>query len=331
MKRLAAMAAVAAAAVAAVLGLRAYEARQQAADEASRALLAVDTQALQRIVFTRRDEEPKRVAFERRDGEWWLTEPLLYPASRTGLKSLLEQLGELRYDRSLGNVEPAKFGLDAPRYRAEFYTQAASDTILIGNDTPFGGELYVQRGDSSEVMIAAKGFEYQFAKEPKQWRAPELFLYDYPATVVTLEFATETSQWTLTRHGDTWLADDGRTLDYGLVKALVTRIGNLAVRGYLSDNAAADLGNYEKLDPPLRRLTVTGADGRTLALHFGQGPLADGTVPVHVTWRNQLVSIAAYAYEGLWKSPAELMPPPPVTTTATAAATETTAAFTPVP
>ncbi|MBL8251929.1 MAG: hypothetical protein JNK31_09695 [Candidatus Competibacter sp.] len=106
-------------------------------------LPAFAPERIERIAVERPGQEA--LAFERREGRWWLTAPLLGPANPTLLEPLL-RLGEmdcpLRY--ALSDVEPQALQLDPPNVRLHL----GAREIRFGATAPTDGQRYVQIGET---------------------------------------------------------------------------------------------------------------------------------------------------------------------------------------
>lgn len=102
-----------------------------------------------------RPEQPT-VVLEKREGRWYVAEPLALPANAFRIQSLLEVLG-LASDRQLAvkDLDLARFGLDPPRA-----SLALDDLPLEFGDTEsLSGRRYVRSGET--VHLTADRFYHQ--------------------------------------------------------------------------------------------------------------------------------------------------------------------------
>ena len=106
-------------------------------------LLALAPERIERIAVERPGQEA--LAFERREGRWWLTTPLLGPANPTLLEPLLrlnEMRCPLRY--AVADLELKALRLDPPALRLRLGEQE----IRFGSTAPTDGQRYLQIGES---------------------------------------------------------------------------------------------------------------------------------------------------------------------------------------
>jgi hypothetical protein len=147
-----------------------------------------------------RQDQPA-VVLEKRDGSWYLTEPLALPANGFRIQTLLEVL-ESRVDRPVdtGAVELSRLGLDPPRA-----TLTLDDLrIDFGDTESLSGRRYVRVAE--RVSLLFDRFYHQLAGPAAG------FVSLHPLGAAVEPEVIELPDLTLRREGGRWRAepDDGR-------------------------------------------------------------------------------------------------------------------------
>jgi len=323
MKRVAISFAAAAGLLLLYFGLLAQQEKQAYFAERAARLTHYDADGVTRIKLERQDPERKTVILARAEsGDWWLEEPLRDRADETNVNGILNHLADKTTEATFAADELARYALDPPRFSVTLYgSDGSSATYAFGKKTPMDNMLYARRASDPAgwIVTLRGGFQHYLKKPAVDFRSREVF-YAFPEPVTYVGFVTETASWAITRaaEGTPWYAD-GVSLATSKVDPLLSRIRNLSLREFLSDDAAADRHAYD-WPRPTPTLTVAGADGKVRQLQFAR-PLAEGeNTPVWIKARNQIATVSGYVYDSLWKTPAALKPEP-----ATTATTDTTA------
>jgi hypothetical protein len=90
------------------------------------------------------------VAFARRDGKWWMTEPVQAPANELRMQGVLRITGtESKRRYPVTEVELARVGLDQPEVKLFL-----NDTLAVafGDTEPLGQQRYVRTGDTVHLI-----------------------------------------------------------------------------------------------------------------------------------------------------------------------------------
>ncbi len=119
-----------------------------------------------------RREEDENVTLRRTgDDTWQLLAPIAVDADEVASTALANAAASLERERVIaeGEFNLADFGLDAPQLELELGLQDASQptTLLFGDKTPTGSNLYATLAGSNEVFVMAESS--QFALEKSDW------------------------------------------------------------------------------------------------------------------------------------------------------------------
>ncbi len=288
--------------------------QQEAADKQ---LVDLDKDGITGIELWRRERDPNRIQFANVDGSWQLVHPVTYPAASASVEGLMNQVLDKAWESSFESTELGKFDLaEEGRFRIRWTTAEGSETIWIGKDTPFGGNLYARTSRlPGQVLVVNSNFKFQMERALKDWRDKDVF-FSFPESISSIESVTESASWMMVRQGDNWTID-GQVLDSDKVDPYTDRIRNMMARDFLADGASVDDRVRNGVEPPARSIRVVGADGQVRELLFAAPGKPGAEIPVLVPDRNQILSISRYVYDSLWKTPAELAPDPPPAETAT--------------
>ena len=101
-----------------------------------------------------------RFVFSRKDGLWFMEEPLAAKADKVALESILDDFCALKYDRLVAeNARELKdFGLDAPEIELKFFAAGAGRPgadILLGMKNGLDGSSYAKLAAGSKVVAIA--------------------------------------------------------------------------------------------------------------------------------------------------------------------------------
>jgi hypothetical protein len=118
-------------------------------------------------------------------GESWVLPGgrLEYPVSRSRIDALFDFLAEMKRTRIVTDNPDAwpdfEVGDAAPR-RIRLLDEAGNilTDIIVGKAATGGGDDYVRRGDSSEVVLSNRSFEYYLNVEDKFWSYLRIFPED---------------------------------------------------------------------------------------------------------------------------------------------------------
>ena len=94
------------------------------------------------------------LAFEKREGVWWMTDPFVERAESWKVRDLLGKAGKAEHGRPIPG-DAAKFGLGDPANGKIVLTiGGAPKTLRIGAAAPVKGQAYVAAADGSVALVA---------------------------------------------------------------------------------------------------------------------------------------------------------------------------------
>lgn len=241
--------------------------RDPAADTATAArdkVFAIATGAIKEVEVTNASAEVTRAA--RTDTTWALVAPEAAEADTIAVSTLVSSIESLErvkvIDENPASLEP--FGLAPARIRIAFTVAGdpAAKTLLIGNKTPTGGDLYAKVDDAPAVFLIGGFLEDTFNKTPFDLREKSVLKFALDG-VDALTLAQGPARISLSKTGGDWrfTAPLTASADAAAVDALVNRLFQ-AKMARLSASGAERLKEFG-LDKP--RVVVTVASGSSKA------------------------------------------------------------------
>ena len=219
--------------------------------------------------------EQETVRAEKRDGHWYLTEPLAVRGDDQKYRELTRHIAELRHTRVVeeqpSTLEP--FGLTTPRLEIEvtLKDQSTPLSLRLGGTNPTGGSYYAQVAGRPAVYLVS-GMTKDVLDASLHALRDKTVLVFTPAEVqeVHLTRGTEPPVMLQRQEGDAWrlTAPVSAKADDQQVRALLQRLRDVKVQAFIAEDAA-DLASYG-LQPPAWHVSLgVGQDHAPLTLMLG--------------------------------------------------------------
>lgn len=215
---------------------------------------------LDKIVITNADKG--EVVLEKKGDKWQVTKPVTAPANQANVKSLLDNLKELKVSEQIeaNATEEVKktYQLDpAKAVRVVGYKGADKKVDDLFGKSGGRGQVVMAEGKPG-VFIASGYSSYLYTREVKNWRDNEIFKFDDAnATQVTIEKKSGTLSFT---KGDKWAGTfKGAAiaeLDEEKVKDALRALKGLTADDFGDGKTPAETG----LDAPESTVTVALKD-----------------------------------------------------------------------
>jgi len=219
-------------------------------------------------------------------GDWQMVAPITDLGDETEITSVLNQLEFADAVRDVSGVDPATYGMTAPRLVVRVTSRGgAKVAFLFGREAPGGKDVYVQKEGHNEILLVDKALFEAFGKDVNFWRDKRLIA----------AARAKSASWTISSGssgspavpGETfaatvknglWVATTpapGRAADAAVDK-IFAALGELKIDKFV-DDAPGDLAKYGLAGgaAPGGSASVTETGGRVLAVRFGS-PEGDG-------------------------------------------------------
>ncbi len=272
----------------ALLGFVLVESRQRVAEEGEvfrhrvlgLNLYGIDTDRVIKLHVERRDEDPFVV--EKRDGSWFITEPISAMANVTEVERMIREISELRPRTKREGVDLTSedFGLEEPDLVATItYDGDRTAWIVLGGETPAGAERYASVSVDDNLYVVAATLRTTLWRDPTELREKSL-----------VRIETDDVRRVTLRHGDEHVVavrdphDTDRPwsltaplatgADEWNVRQFINSIGDLRADGFVDEDGLA--AAVRSFDEPVASVQLQLADGRSLEIDFADIP-ADET------------------------------------------------------
>ena len=171
----------------------------------------LDKDEIDELVITRPENPPVRLA--KREGKWFVVEPVEAAADETVVNAALDKLDELEVIRvaSSNSENHERLEVDDEHGIRVVVRAGGQDlaSLIIGKST--GGNTMVRRVGEDQVMSVRGSLTYAFNKELKDWRDRRI-LDEPPEDIIEMSFRDEHGAWRFVRNAeDAWVQAEGET------------------------------------------------------------------------------------------------------------------------
>jgi hypothetical protein len=260
--------------VAIPLGWYAYRDSQRPAgdDEPKKdRVFAVESDKIEEI--TVRSESGEQTRLQKSGSEWRIVSPVAAQPDAAEVSGLTMNLSTLEVQRVVDENPPDlnEYGLAKPRIEISFKSGAQEDTLLIGQKTPPGSDLYAKRRNENRVFLIPAHLESTFNKSTFDLRdkavvkvdRDKLDAVEISTSGRTLRFAKPSGEWQIA-------APLQARADFSAVESLVSRLTGLQMKSVVAgeDSDAKKFG-FDK--PAATARFGTGSSQATLVLGAAAG------------------------------------------------------------
>ncbi len=198
------------------------------------------------------------------ENQWRLTYPLVTRGDSLVIGGLLTTLENIQVERTIGEngaekdvekeIELKEYGLDSPSITVVVSTSDSErpQTLLIGDPTPVGGQVYAKRGERDEVILLPAYAKGSLQKSVGTLREKRLFPDSKAEDVLNLTLRHFNPPLTLTKEGEKGWKLNGKEapeIEGSKVENLVSRLVSLRADDFLPK---IDRDIYGLRDPKLR-------------------------------------------------------------------------------
>lgn len=249
----------------AYVGVKAYVAKQEAADtesaeEENPEIISIASADVKSIKFV---IDKKEVTFEKDGDSWVKSDETGFPVDQGKIDTLVSSLNSIKAERTLENVEDAsEYELDQPENTITVTTEDGETTVIqLGMENDSTSQEYIDLNeDSSTVYVVSnstfssfKGTLYDFAKSG-------VFPTVDSSTVSKVSVEGKDSSYVVEKdENNFWnITDDGETekADSAKATSLASALSSMAYASYVNYNCAEDELSQYGLDKPYAEITV---------------------------------------------------------------------------
>lgn len=264
-------------------------------------LFTADAAQIQEIRLTNEAGEQSTL---RRAGERWsLVEVPGAAVEGAEAGNIATGFASLEASRVVDEQPPslAEYGLEKPRMTASFTDAAGTQhTLLIGNKTPTGGDLYAKLAEAPRVFLIGAWLEETFNRSRFDLRDKSVLAFASDA-VGSMTLTSGSRTITLVRRAGAWTmtAPSEGPADDAVVDALLGRLASEKMLSIVDASETADTG----LSKPSASVAITAGPTRAV-LEIG-GPAGEGRVYARGSSRDLIFTVDASLADEIRKAPEE--------------------------
>lgn len=218
---------------------------------------------------------------------WKLTQPAEVPADARSVEDALYALTALRYTKVVQEkaTDLTPFGLATPLVKFTFQTPEGSQTLLVGDEAPFGAGRYIatasasKSADGTKVYVSSYPLTDRLDKDLLGWRDRRILTFTIADVKRLQVIPPEGPGLDLSRDGDHWVSahDAGFSLDSAAVDALLYDLQGMQTQTFTGQTDVTLFG----LNAPILKVRVEVGDSRTEhSVLLGPGYGEDKKIPV---------------------------------------------------
>ena len=231
------------------------QAESETARQDARKVFDVDEADIGKLTVTSADG--KAMSLERSGGKWRMTQPVSADAEAFEVDSLVRSIAILQ---SQGTTDAQRTGLDKPQYTVDFTTSdGKSHTLLVGDKTAIGDNLYVSKKDDGKTLVVAGDSLLALEKQPAEFRTKKLVEVTV-GDVTRIEIDRAGERVVLAKSGENWNVVEPQKFpaEKADVDNILFDLTGLRAVEFVSETAA-DGSQYDLAKP---RVTATLATTR---------------------------------------------------------------------
>ena len=249
----------------AYVGVKAYVAKQEAADtesaeEENPEIISIASADVKSIKFV---IDKKEVTFEKDGDSWVKSDETGFPVDQDKIDTLVSSLNSIKAERTLENVEDAsEYELDQPDNTITVTTEDGGTTVIqLGMENDSTSQEYIDLNkDSSTVYVVSnstfssfEGTLYDFAKSGVFPTVDSSTVSKISVDGKDSSYVVEKDKnnfWNITGDGETEKADSAKAT------SLASTLSSVAYASYVNYNCAEDELSQYGLDKPYAEITV---------------------------------------------------------------------------
>ena len=249
----------------AYVGVKAYVAKQEAADtesaeEENPEIISIASADVKSIKFV---IDKKEVTFEKNGDSWVKSDETGFPVDQDKMDTLVSSLNSIKAERTLENVEDAsEYELDEPENTIAVTTEDGGTTVIqLGMENDSTSQEYIDLNkDSSTVYVVSnstfssfEGTLYDFAKSGVFPTVDSSTVSKISVDGKDSSYVVEKDKnnfWNITGDGETEKADSAKAT------SLASTLSSVAYASYVNYNCAEDELSQYGLDKPYAEITV---------------------------------------------------------------------------
>jgi len=260
---------------AALGGFLYYDSKKAPADDKKQEKVFADLEPDKIEQVTLKGASGEQATVKKQGSAWQVIEPAPAPADEAELSGITSNLASLEVQRVIDEQASdfKEFGLDPARIQVSFKAGGKEQTLLLGQKTPTGADIYARLPDKPRVFLVSSFLEATFNKTAFDLRDKTILKIDRDK-VDRLEIDGE-KPVAFTKQGADWRVArpfDARA-DFGAIEGILGRLNSTQMKSIAAADAseAKALKEYG-LDRPVATVRVSsGSSQAGLAIGKSSG------------------------------------------------------------
>jgi hypothetical protein len=245
-----------------------------------------------------------RTTVQKQAGGWQVTQPAAVGADEAELSGITSNLASLEVQRVVDD-QPAdvkQYGLDPARIEVTFKQDGKDRTLLLGQKTPTGSDIYAKVPDKPRVFLVSSYLESTFNKSSFDLRDKTILKIEREK-VDRMEIETADRTLKVAKQGAEWRITSPveARADFGAVEGIIGRLNTTPMKSVVAADAA-NLAEYG-LDKPAATVRVTSGSAQAgLAIGKSAG---DGVVYAKDVSRPVIFTVESALFDEMKKPAAD--------------------------
>jgi hypothetical protein len=280
-----------------------YDSKRAPADEKKLEKVFADAKSDKIDEVTVKSVSGDKTTIQKKANAWQVTQPAAVPADEAELSGITSNLASLEVQRVVDDQpgDMKQYGLDPARIEVRFKQDGKERTLLLGQKTPTGTDLYAKVPDKPRVFLVSSFLESTFNKSSFDLRDKTILKIDREK-VDAVEIETPDRTVKVAKQGGEWrlTAPVDARADFGAVEGIIGRLNTTPMKSIAAPEPA-DLKEYG-LDKPAATVRVASGSAQAgLAIGKSAG---EGVVYAKDLSRPMIFTVESALFDEL-KKPAD--------------------------
>jgi uncharacterized protein DUF4340 len=223
-----------------------YDSKREPADDKKLDKVFADVQSDKIDQLTVKAAGGDRTTLKKQGDGWQQTQPAAVPADGAEVSGITSNLTSMDVQRVVDEQASdfKQYGLDPARIEVTFSAAGKAHTLLLGEKTPTGGDMYARLPDKPRVFLVSSYLDATFNKSSFDLRDKTILKVDRDK-IDHLEIETPDRTLKFAKQGPEWRLSapvDARA-DFGAIEGILGRLNSTPMKSI----AAADVTDPKKL------------------------------------------------------------------------------------
>lgn len=232
-----------------------------------------------RVLISLEAAPTREIRLEVTNANWWITQPILYPAQKSAVELLLTSLQQISPATTISRSElkqranaEEEFGLNTPQASLVIQQEGYEARIKFGRRTAPGDQVFVQVVGREDIFVMDADLLKLLPAAPDAWRDRSLLALSalkFDALSITNNTGTIMLRRDPTNQVWRIVSPLPTRADTLYVEAMLHQLQDVRVSGFVSDTRRADLDTLG-LQPPALSIALSQGNAPVALLQFGK-------------------------------------------------------------